>query len=190
MFGDEELRRPREADLLRQHSASAEDIAALEVEEDVPELQRLHLLLERGQPLQRRSVLESLPRAVSEHGGPACDSLLELIGSQLVAEPSVLDESCQEAAAHSLGELCTRLDPPMLELRVLPLMLTALEQDSAEPSDVTCAWVGALLALLESGQLPADALRWTVVPFALAQGDAARPVVGRMVCCYMLGCGC
>lgn len=203
LFGDEddaELSKtgPSEAEMIKQRTAAAEDVVILEVEEGVTELQRLTLLLKRGQPLQKLSALENLSRTVREHEGSACDQLLQLVASVL-AEPS-LDESCQEAAAVGLGELGLLLEPAMLEMRVLPPMLKAL-QAGAEASggsssqslqdavseDVLRAWLGSLVALVEAGRLSADAMRRTVLPFALAQGEAARSVASRMVCCHVLG---
>ena len=49
------------------------------------------------------------------------------------------------------------------------------------------AWLRSLVTMVEAGRLSADAIRRTVLPFALAQGEAARPVVSRMVCCHVLG---
>ena len=130
LFGDEDdaelsATGPSEAEMIKQRTAAAEDVVILEVEEGVPELQRLTLLLKRGQPLQKLSALESLSRTVREHEASACDPLLQLVASVL-AESS-LDESCQEAAAVGLGELGLLLEPAMLELRVLPPMLKALQ---------------------------------------------------------------
>ena len=203
LFGDEddaELSKtgPSEAEMIKQRTAAAEDVVILEVEEGVPELQRLTLLLKRGQPLQKLSALESLSRTVREHEGSACDQLLQLVASVL-AEPS-LDESCQEAAAVGLGELSLLLEPALLEQRVLPPMLKALQAGAdasggsssqslqdAVSEDVLRAWLGSLVALVEAGRLSADAMRRTVLPFALTQGEAARPVISRMVCCHVLG---
>ena len=203
LFGDEDdaelsTTGPSEAEMIKQRTAAAEDVVILEVEEGVPELQRLTLLLKRGQPLQKLSALESLSRTVREHESSACDPLLQLVASVL-AESS-LDESCQEAAAVGLGELGLLLEPAMVELRVLPPMLKALQAGAdacgaasssqslqdAVSDDVLKAWLRSLVTLVEAGRLSADAIRRTVLPFALAQGEAARPVVSRMVCCHVL----
>ena len=82
LFGDEDDAElsstgPSEAEMIKQRTAAAEDVVILEVEEGVPELQRLTLLLKRGQPLQKLSALESLSRTVREHEASACDPLLQ-----------------------------------------------------------------------------------------------------------------
>ena len=71
LFGDEDDAElsstgPSEAEMIKQRTAAAEDVVILEVEEGVPELQRLTLLLTRGQPLQKLSALERLSHAYSE----------------------------------------------------------------------------------------------------------------------------
>ena len=48
---------------------------------------------------------------------------------QLAAEPG-LDESCQEAAAHSFGELVGLMEPALLETRVLAPTLAALKSEA------------------------------------------------------------
>ena len=47
---------------------SVDDIEALLVEEDMPELQRFLVLLDRGVFVQRISVVENLPKLVTNHG--------------------------------------------------------------------------------------------------------------------------
>ena len=47
---------------------SAEEIEALVVDEDMPELDRFALLFDRGRPIQRLSVMLNLPPLVAEHG--------------------------------------------------------------------------------------------------------------------------
>lgn len=47
---------------------SAEEIQALVVDEDMPELDRFSLLFDRGRPVQRLSVMLNLPPLVAEHG--------------------------------------------------------------------------------------------------------------------------
>ena len=53
---------------------SSEDIEALVVDEDMPELDRFALLFERGRVVQRLSVVNSLPGLVADHG--ECRTLL------------------------------------------------------------------------------------------------------------------
>ena len=47
---------------------SAEEIEALVVEDDMPELERFALLLERGRTVQRLSVMKNLAMLAADHG--------------------------------------------------------------------------------------------------------------------------
>ena len=58
---------------------SAEDIEALVVDEDMPELERFAKLLERGRVVQRLSVMLNLPTLVADNGADACKPLLSLL---------------------------------------------------------------------------------------------------------------
>jgi len=133
-------------------------------------------------------VIENLPRTVAEQGGAACDALLRELARQLADEPRPLDQTCEEAAACSLGELGPLLEPAQLERAALAPILAALQQpEPAEGAELLCAWLQALLVLLEGRRLPEAAVARSVLPFATAHGDAGCPVTSRMVCCHVLG---
>ena len=72
-------------------SQTTEQMEALTLDDDTPMLERLSLLLEKGQPIQRLSAVENLPGAVRMRGASACEPLLKLLSR---CAPRDVRQSC------------------------------------------------------------------------------------------------
>jgi len=193
----------READLLKQHSASSEDIEALVVDEDMPELDRFALLFERGRVVQRLSVMNSLPGLVADHGATACSALLGLLadqaGAMVRASTSALEDGRVDehdlavSAAQSITaviEAPHHLPPSVVDRQLLPTALAALEEAPLTPIDEGAAsaeWLHCLLCLLRSRRLAVATLTSQVLPWALSRGEVSSPVGHRLLCTYVIG---
>ena len=110
-------------------SGVTEDIEALVVDEDMPELERFELLFERGHPVQRLSVLSSLPMLVDCHGSSACGPLLTMITEDVpttVRLASLPDNPEEMERIHNAGGTVSmkRVDGDLAVSRSLGTQLT------------------------------------------------------------------
>lgn len=176
---------------------SAEDIEALVVDEDMPELERFAKLLERGRVVQRLSVMLNLPTLVADNGADACKPLLSLL---VDLTPSIVraaghpdGSGLAVAVAQALGALLSAAEPlpvSILEGLLLPIAIKALEIAPLTPIDENATgaeWLHFLLLLLRTRRLPPATLERTVLPWALEHGSVSAPRQHRLLCTHVLG---
>ena len=190
-------------------SQSTPAIEALVVDDDVPELERFFLLLERGQAVQQLAAMQALPELLRDHGAAACMPLITLLADlvpgvvqRTAAGTSGDDGGLAIGAAHAFsqllgaagGSLEATLPLSALETCILPAVLAAVKLAPLVPiahddpiSRLGAEWLDVLLRVLRTGRLSAATLERDVLPWALECGEVSSALGERLLCTHVLG---
>lgn len=173
------------------------------VDDEMPELDRFSLLFQRGQPVQRLSVMSNLPQLYASHGAGPLERLLGLISSEIpammrTAAADVDEEGTAVAAAQAIvalvgiegGAAGEPVPSSLMERVLLPMAMTALEELPLAPAKegaVSAEWLHALLALLRARRMSVATLESVMLPWALRFGDNQTSVGHKLLCAHTLG---
>ncbi|CEP03149.1 TOG domain-containing protein [Plasmodiophora brassicae] len=158
---------------------SEAEIQEFSMPDDLPEVERVSLLLESKNELQRMAGITALPRCVAEVGGAAITTLFKRF-----AKATLKQEQTQrtEAAAVLTRIIPDVNDPDFIRSTCVPFIEKIIESASGEGGDQP--WVDALLACCPAG---GPATVHDLAEYAVANADAGQEKVSRMMACRLLG---
>eukprot|EP01083_Nonionella_stella_P040598 110143_1 len=135
----------KEADLVRESTFSAEEIEKFTIDEDLHELDKALLFIEKGYPVQRHSAVTSLPRLFLEYGQTAFDKLFGALAENV----NSMKTETRTAAASCFSKIITEklLGTDQIAGSVFPLILEMLDSQNEE---VAKAWIEPCRNLLSN----------------------------------------
>lgn len=164
---------------------TAEELERLTLREDLPEPERVSLLLQSAYALQRLCGLSAVPALLSQQGQSAQtrENILSLFASAAAPTGPKASHEQQLVAAEAVSimlSVSASVTPGQAAETLLPLAMRCVR--AAADSDVLDSWGTVLLALFRS--LPADALRPAeMLPFVARMADPQNAVAVRVLCC-------